>query len=278
MINKNKYFIRSYKRESLIILKITLRSTLVFFLLFSLPSYGKRRWLDTPYVKFNIGEGWICKSFGVDWLCHHYLQKSKNPAFIVVTAREGLSSDKPEVYIQAFQQNQMGIHRSRIRRISIHRQVWIESFQRYSILKDMLSRYVGTVCCDKSKEKFHVFISFFAHEEVYTKYANQFLRSIKSLQLTKNITEALEQIRRQTDEQRQNMMSYIEKILSEVDQEDSPALEKSKNHSKFFLIGLLLFAFTLLPVFFYYRKIKRRKQEKRRIKKRRRTRKKDSSK
>ena len=250
---------------------ILLRIIPVFLLLFSLPLYGKRRWLETPYVKFDIGENWTCKSFGVSWLCHHYLQKGKNPAIIIATASEGSGSDKPELYIKVFRQIQtVSLEKSRIQTIKVRKHPWIDSFQGDGFVPDMFSRYVATVCCEKSKEKFHIIVSFYAHKEVYTKYANQFLRSIKSLELAKNVTKTLERIRKHTDQDTRDMMSYLERILYESDSEGAPALENNKSGSRF-LTGLLIFGFILLCsafYFLYYRKIKRRRREESRARKR----------
>ena len=231
-------------------------------LFFSLSSYGKRRWLETPYVRFDIGENWTCKSFGVSWLCHHYLQKGKNPAIIIATANEGKSLDTPELYIKVFKQ--IHLEKGRVQKIKVRRHPWIDSFQKDGFVPNMFSRYVATVCCEKSKEKFHVIVSFYAHKEVYTKYANQFLRSIKSLELSKNVTRALEKIRKHTDQDTRDMMSYLERILYESDIEEAPALENNQRGPGL-LTGLLVFGFILLSsafYFLYYRKRKGRRREK----------------
>ena len=258
---------------------IILKIIPVFLLFFSLSSHGKRRWLETPYVRFDIGENWTCKSFGVNWICYHHFEKGKNPAVIIVMAGEGKSSDIPELYMKVFRQ--IHLEKGRIQTIKVHRHPWVESFQRNSFIPNMFSRRVATVCCEKSKEKFHVIVSFYAHKEVYTKYANQFLRSIKSLELSTNVTRALEKIRKHTDQDTRDMMSYLEKILYESDTEEVPALENNQRGPGL-LTGLLVFGFILFCsvfYFLYYRKRKGRRREKirdRKSRKRRRRSKKTS--
>lgn len=250
----------------------------VVFILFAFPLHGKKLF-KTPYVSFYIGEDWICKSFGVDWVCHHYLHKGAKPALILITAKEGSSLDKQDFYMQVFNQNQTGfLKKNYVRRIMVHRQTWVESFYQGNFLKDIFSRYVGTVCCDKTKEKVHIFIGFHAYEENYTKYANQFLMAIKSLRLSGKLKETIAQIRRQTDQQREDMLSYIEKILFEVDSEEETALQRNRTNLKL-LVSLIIFGFILvgsagLFYFLYYRKRKRKRKRRVRSRERKKRRKK----
>ena len=184
--------------------------------------------------------------------------------------------DKPALYINVFRQ--IHLEKGRIQIIKVRRHPWVESFQRNSSVQNMFGRYVATVCCEKSKEKFHVIVSFYAHKTLYTKYANQFLKSIRSLELSRNVTRALEKIRKHTDQDTRDMMSYLERILYEADTEEAPALKTNTGISGL-LTGLLIFGFILLCsafYFLYYRRKKRRRKEKirdRKSRKRRRSKK-----
>lgn len=247
-------------------LSFLLKLTSIFFILFAFPLYGKTKF-KAPYVSFDIGKDWICKSFGVDWICHHYIQKGERPALIIITAKEGVTSDNLDMYFQIFNQNQTAFSkRNYTKKISIHRQLWIENFDR-NTKTNLFSRHVVTVCCDKGKEKVHVFIGFYAYEELYTKYANQFLISIKTLRLSTNLRQIIDQIRRQTDQHRKNMASYIENILFETDREDDMAIRR-QGKSFGFLITLfsvfILLCFAGAFYFFYYRKTKKTKYRKKR--------------
>ena len=245
----------------------------VFLILFAFPLHGKQKF-KSSFVSFDLGENWICKSFVVDWICHHYFQKGAKPALILITAKVGASSDNLDMYFQNFNQNQTSFFKKiYTKKISIHRQPWIENFDKNTRI-NLFSRQVVTICCDEGKEKVHVFIGFYAYEDVYTKYANQFLISIKSLRLSENVRQVIDQIRRQTDQHRANMASYLESILFETDNEDDIATQrKRKNFS--FLITLFVFALILLCsagafYFFYYRKTKTKTKKTKYRKKRRR--------
>jgi len=228
----------------------------VFLILFSFSLYAKR--FKAPYVKFDIKYDWTCKSFGVDWVCHHRLHREARPAFMLITAKEGSHSDHTGMYIQVFNRKLTPYSKVHTRKILVNRHTWLESFYRDSLLGDLFNRYVATICCDKAKVKIHVLIGFHAQRGSYIEYAREFLRAIKSLRLSGNLEETLEQIRRQSAQQRKDMMAYIKRILLETDTE-----LKSREEYKF-LFSLLFFCiificFAALVYFLYRKKGKNRK-------------------
>ena len=245
------------------------KAILVFLVLFSSPLYGKK--FKSSYVTFEVGYDWTCKSFGVDWVCHHYLNKGDKPSFMLITAKEGISSDQVNTYVKIFNEEQTAsLKKIHVKKILVNRHVWVESFFQNSILDNVFSRYTATVCCDKTKAKIHVLIGFHAHKENYTKYAREFLRAIKSLQLIENMEEILKQIRKQTDQHRRDMLSYIERILLETDSDENANRRKNKINSDL-LFSLLFFGVIFFSLFalIYFFKNKRKKQKSRRRKRRR---------
>ena len=245
-----------------------LKAIPIFVALFSFSLYGKM--FKSSYVRFDIGYDWTCRPFGVDWVCHHFLQKGAKPALMLITAKEGAGSDAVNLYIQAFDQGPGAFSKKiHVRKILVNRQAWIESFYQNNTLQNTFDRHVATVCCNKMQNKIHVLIGFHAHQENYTKYAREFLKSIKSLQLSKNLKEALEQIRKQTKRQQQDMLSYIERILLEADLEKDTAVQKNKGGwtrlASLLFIGFIL---TLFFAFLYYKKTKAKKRKRRRKRKR----------
>ena len=232
----------------------------VFLLFFSSPLYGGV--FKAPYVRFNIELKWNCRAFGANWVCHHYFEKGAFPGFILLTAREGQSLDDINLYIQSLSRGQ-NVFSEKVysKKIIIHRQAWVEGFYRNSFFPGAFSRYVATVCCDNRNDKIHVLIGFHAHQVNYTKYSSEFLRSIKSLRLSQNLKKTLDLVRGQTKRQNQEMMSYIERILSESDEEITPELQKSPA----LLISLLfitLFAGAGFLFYFFRKKKKRRSRRK----------------
>lgn len=233
----------------------------IFVALFSFPLYGKM--FRAPYVEFDIKYDWTCKSFGVDWVCHHYFNQGSKPSLILITAKEGNRSDDLNFYIQSFNQEKTPDSKTiHIKKIMINRHTWVESFYQDSIFKNMFSRYVATVCCDETEAKIHILIGFHAHKENYVKYSNEFLKSIKSLRLAKNSKKLLKQIRGQTYKQKKDMMSYVEKVLFDSNLEKDIPLRENK---RFFAVldilfaGFILITAAILFYFFYYKKNRKKR-------------------
>ena len=223
-------------------------SSLLFFCFFSFSSAGKL--FRTPYVMFEIEDSWSCKAFGVNWVCHHYLNSNSPPAFIFTTARMTSKSDQLE--FDRFEKTEsspslLGL----AKKVSINRHVWIDSFHKDSFYKNVLSRYQRTVCCEDLPEKFQVLVGFHAFTENYPKYSSSFLKVIKSLNL---LTEDIEEIRKlldqQTGQQREDMQNYIQNALFQNSSESSPIKKQTDFSRKLLLIFCLLLSSFVL-IFFY---------------------------
>lgn len=237
----------------------------VFFLFFIPPSYGAT--FLSSYVTFDVGDHWTCKSFGVDWICHHYSHPGAKPALMLVTAKEGKSADKLNLYFQVFNQQKASIQKIHVNKISVHGHHWVDAFYKNHFLNNMFNRYVATVCCDSTDAKIHVLVGFHAHEENYTTYSSQFLRSIKTLKLVDDVRETLKTIRGQTDQQKRDMLSYIESILFEEDTTDSINIKRDSRFGLFILVFLVFFV-SMGLYYFYYRKRRRQSHRKRKKRKR----------
>ncbi len=233
--------------------------------LLSLPSHGKI--FRTPYVHFQMNYPWTCKIFGINWVCHHSLSKGIRPALILTIATEGDPSVRLDMYQSAL--NKLSSHhfgtKKHLKQIMIYRHVWLEGFYDSGFVEKSVNRYAMAICCKHEKRKINVMVSLHSSSEHYANYSSEFLHIIKSLRLTKDITETLNQIRKQTAEQRQAMLSYIEKILSETDlEEDMKNQSKQKKPSLFkvllFVIFLPIFLLAFIWLFLLYRKKGKRKK------------------
>ena len=237
----------------------------LFLVFFVFPSYGKT--FLSSYVTFDVGDNWTCKSFGVDWICHHYFHPGAKPALMLITAKEGKSKDDLNLYFQIFNQQKDSAQKIHVNKISVYSHNWLDAFYKNYLFNNMFSRYVATVCCAGEIAKIHVLVGFHAHEENYTKYSSQFLRSIKTLKLVSDVRETLKKIRSQTSQQKQDMLSYIEKILLEEEDLANPISTKKDFHVGLVILVFLVFFLSAGFYYFYYKK--RRKRSSRKRKKRR---------
>lgn len=237
---------------------------IIFFLIFSQITLAKN--FLAPYVTFHIGDNWSCESFGVDWVCHHYLHDKAIPSLILVMAKEGVPSDNLNFYVNTFPKDQYPF----VKIQNINGQKWVDTFfkKKYTVIKNMFDRYVATVCCDNTQEKIHVFTSFHVHSSNYDKYSNMFLRSIKSLKLVYDMRQALLQIKKQTKQQQKDMNDHISNIWlknQKQNQKTSFSFLKNKNSQFiFYACGLIFFILVIMSFLQHSKKKKIRQKQKRR--------------
>ena len=234
-------------------------SLFLFLCFFSFASLGKV--FRSPYVMFEIEDSWTCKSFGVNWVCHHYLSSSNKPAFIFTTAQIVSGAEQLE-FDQIEKSESSSSLLSSAKKASINGHVWIDSFHQNILYKNVLSRYERTVCCDDLPKKFQILVGFHAFKEDYPKYTISFLKAIRSLNLlTSNVEEIKRLLKQQTAKQKQDMNSYIQNILFENSSESAP-IKKEKPALKMTL--LVLFGLIFAGGIIYYRKKLLKKTLKRR--------------
>ena len=235
----------------------------VFFILFSCSIYGKE--FKTPYVSFDVEYPWTCKSFGVHWVCYHKMGKKSPPALILTTAKMGGQSNHLDFYIQNFKKDaETGRRASHIKKVTVNQHIWVESFYQNSVSKDIRGRFIATVCCDKMPNSFHVLVGFHAHKKNYARYASEFLKSIRSLKLSKDFEKIKELIGRQTNRQTQDMQGYLQDLLWES--EESKVM-KTGNYLFMFVLLILFFAVFFVFYFFKKKKVKRKINKRKRSKK-----------
>ena len=236
--------------------KFFILKIIIFLVFFPVPSYSIT-FFKTSYVNFKIADGWACKAFGVNWVCHHFLEKGAKPALIFLTARMNSLNN------QSLKQTQMFFSKNiRFQKFEINRHLWQESFYQNNFLVGFFSRSVTTSCCDKAKDKIDIVINFQATEENYPKYATQFLVAIKSLNVESNLKDTIRKIKNQTKQHDQDMLSYTEKILAEEDFENKPI--KEPDIIARLIVWLMLFCLVALLLLFFYGFYKRRKRRLRR--------------
>lgn len=152
------------------------------------------------YVSFELPSNWNCHLEGTEWLCISKFAKKAKEAMIILTAKEVGPADNLRTYM-AYLKNTRTIPGpngqptpSRVvhvkqRRINNH--IWVDGMHTGSEVTAYYSRYLAT-----TKDKIAILVTFSAHQKLYTKYSNDFLKAIASLRvvagksLTKNLGSA----------------------------------------------------------------------------------------
>ena len=246
--------------------------SLIFVLIagfFVLPAEAKL--FNNNYISFDMPENWKCKSFGTDWVCYSVLSKKKKEAMIILTAKEAGVLDNFQQYqnfLNTPRQN-IGLNKkpftSKVlhsKQIFLNNQPWVDGFHKGSEVPSYYSRYLVTVCCTNNTTKLAILVTYSAHKDHYTKYATQFLKSIKSLRVvnSKNFGNIKGL---QEGESIGNIAGYIEDIISDededVDYSDSFFSTKKGQAVSLLLALVALIATTLIVIRKRKKKGKRKK-------------------
>jgi len=144
---------------------------------------------------------------------------------------------------------------------------WVEATHLNSEVKSYISRYVGTVCCEGSSSQLGILLVLSAHQDLWSKYADAFLKAINSLKLL-DIEDAISKVRAAESGRSSGQMgAYIDGLLQE---DSTQGLDESSEGFFSDPINWILLAVVVLGLLFYIKKKKSQKRKKRLRKRRRR--------
>ena len=212
---------------------------------------------DSVYLSFYTPDNWICKTFGVNHVCHHKKPQINKIPFIIVSAKMGVKSDTLEMYPQ---------DNAKLLVINSHK--WLDFLPDESLKESITSRKQKTVCCKSFDYTFHTIVNFYIPSEVYPQYAGLMFRIMNSFTLDKKkILEIRLSLENQNPRDLQRLQSYIQQILLEED--DSFALVKKEESFKGVYLLLLFAVLTMVFFFWFFRKKHNKRRKKRKLIKRR---------
>lgn len=155
-----------------------------------LPSAANAKIFQNSYVSFELPDNWGCELEGTEWVCVNKFAKKlneKKEAVIILTAKEKGPSDSIESYETHLKTprklvNSKGkayvseLKQVKQRKISL--QSWVDGLHLGSEVENYYTRYLAT-----TKGQIAMLVTFTAHKEHYSKYANDFIRAIQSLKI-----------------------------------------------------------------------------------------------
>jgi hypothetical protein len=145
------------------------------------------------YISFEIPERWNCILEATEWVCRSQETNESKEAIIVLTAKEVGPSDSLQIYEGHMKMpiktttktgdTIMSQVMSPPTQKKINNLIWVDGFHLSSEIQNYYTRYIATI-----KEKIAVLVTFSAHKEFYTKYAQDFFNAVNSLNViaTKN--------------------------------------------------------------------------------------------
>lgn len=207
-----------------------MKQSLSFFLLFFLFSPAEAKLFQNSYISFEIPETWECKAFGTDWVCHSKFQEKKVEALITSTAKIAGRLDTLEQYQAHLQQPKTwsNIKKEQItsekmtpaKKVFINKFPWVDSIHKNSEVKSYISRYAGTVCCEGASSKLGILVVLSAHQDHYTKYSGEFVKTVNSLRVL-DIEKAIPKIRAaQATGAGEGMAGYLEGLFEDDSEAD----------------------------------------------------------
>ncbi|MBL7542945.1 MAG: hypothetical protein JNL11_03970 [Bdellovibrionaceae bacterium] len=198
------------------------------------------------YISFEIPERWNCILEATEWVCRSQDTNESKEAIIVLTAKEVGPSDSLQIY-ENHMKNAiktstktgeviMSQVMSPPTQKKINNLLWVDGFHLGSEVQNYYTRYIAAI-----KEKIAVLVTFSAHKDFYTKYAQDFFNAVNSLNViaTKNTMQ---------DPSIQGSGGTLGPINTGQNQGiDIPGFEpiqqpQKKNNKFFFIVGAIVFA------------------------------------
>ncbi len=173
--------------------RIFFRLSLVFGLTLALQifsSFAFAKIFQNSYVSFELPDNWGCELEGTEWVCVNKFAKKlneKKEAVIILTAKEKGPSDSLEAYETHLKTPRKLVNAKgksyvselkQVKQRKISLQTWVDGLHLGSEVENYYTRYLAT-----TKSQIAMLVTFTAHKEHYSKYANDFIRAIQSLKI-----------------------------------------------------------------------------------------------
>ena len=149
---------------------------------------AEAKMFNNAYISFELPDTWNCVLEQTEWVCRPSAADQAQQAIIILTAKEvGPSDSLPayEAHLKAPRQIQSRTGQlitSEVLNVYVNKiqdQPWVDGFHKSSEIPNYLTRYLATT----KDNRIAVLITFSAHTLYYSKYANDFLKAIKSLRV-----------------------------------------------------------------------------------------------
>ena len=154
---------------------------------------AEARQFQNAYVSFEINDRWKCNLEQTEWVCRSETGNESREAIIVLTAKQSGPVDTFDAYsnhLNTPQTNKArpGAAPSKVvypaKQNRINDQTWIDGLHIGSEVPNYYTRYLATI-----KDGIAILVTFSAHKNFYTKYSQDFFKSVASLRViaTKNL-------------------------------------------------------------------------------------------
>jgi len=158
-------------------------SFLLAFFLFSISSQAKV--FRNAYISFEIPDTWKCVLEQTEWVCRSEDAKESKEAIIILTAKEVGMKDsfaEYETHLNTPATLPTGGAESKVvykaKTVQINDQQWLDGLHLGAEVGNYFTRYLATM-----KDKIAILVTFSAHKQMYSKYSQDFFKSVQSLRV-----------------------------------------------------------------------------------------------
>jgi hypothetical protein len=137
------------------------------------------------YVAFELSDNWKCVLEHTEWVCRSEADKESKEAIIILTAKEVGPTDSLTAYNQHLANpttrnaaGAVGQVKIAPKQVKINDHVWIDALHLGSEVPNYFTRYLATI-----KDRIAILVTLSAHKDFYTKYSNDFYKSVMSLRV-----------------------------------------------------------------------------------------------
>lgn len=159
-----------------------------FFLgLLLCPLLSSGKVFRNAYVAFELPDSWKCEMEVTEWVCRSVDPKSTREAIIILTAKEVGPTDSFEIYRSHLNEQRVLTGKGagsksqvvyKAKDVKINGQNWIDGLQLGSEIPNYYTRYLATI-----KDRLAILVTLSAHRLHYTKYSQDFFKTIQSLRV-----------------------------------------------------------------------------------------------
>lgn len=193
-----------------------------FSILILFTSFAHAKVFSTSYASFETPKEWICTPDGASWICSNTDKKLKREALIIMTAKLSGGDDNLNFYERylktkknySFKGRKVSSKVIRVKQNILNSHRWVDGFHLASEVPNYYTRYIVT-----TKNNLAVLISFTASKSKWSKYSNDFDRTINSVRLL-NVSKAVQQLRLRKNKNYGNkksvsVSSFLEGVVAE---------------------------------------------------------------
>ncbi len=142
---------------------------------------------SNSYVSFELPTNWTCQQEGYEHVCINKFSKQEKEAIIILTAKKKGPQDSLAGYeshlktprnMKNFKSQPYTSKVKVVKKRKISGVDWVDSIHLGSEVQTYYTRYAATV-----RDNLGILVTFSAHKDHYSKYANDFMKAIQSLKV-----------------------------------------------------------------------------------------------